>query len=139
MAAPGISDNGTRSGARLALARAVQFAHIKPQRTIFFRRRRLAKKARQSRGMRGDVDTIAGNSKRFVVLDGSGTDHVTTKRWLHAARALITGPGGHSWSDFGMPNPIQCTRRGSVRFINTKVRPALAQHSTSARSKGHVR
>jgi di/tripeptidase len=33
----------------------------------------------------------------------------------------ITGPGGHSWSDFGMVNPINALVRGSVRFINTKV------------------
>jgi len=31
------------------------------------------------------------------------------------------GPGGHSWSDFGMPNPINALIRGSVRFINTKI------------------
>jgi di/tripeptidase len=34
---------------------------------------------------------------------------------------VITGPGGHSWSDFGIPNPINAMVRGSVRFINTKV------------------
>jgi tripeptide aminopeptidase len=34
---------------------------------------------------------------------------------------VITGPGGHSWSDFGIPNPINALVRGSVRFINTKV------------------
>jgi len=57
-----------------------------------------------------------------VVLDGSGTDHVTTKALAsRRLEALITGPGGHSWSDFGMPNPINALVRGSVRFINTKV------------------
>ncbi len=34
---------------------------------------------------------------------------------------VITGPGGHSWSDFGIPNPINALIRGSVRFINTRV------------------
>jgi di/tripeptidase len=34
---------------------------------------------------------------------------------------VITGPGGHSWSDFGIPNPINALVRGSVRFINTRV------------------
>src|SRR4029077_13328159 len=34
---------------------------------------------------------------------------------------LITGPGGHSWSDFGIPNPINALVRASVRFINTRV------------------
>jgi di/tripeptidase len=57
-----------------------------------------------------------------VVLDGSGTDHVTTKALAsRRLEATISGPGGHSWSDFGMPNPINALVRGSVRFINTKV------------------
>src|SRR5262249_24932037 len=54
--------------------------------------------------------------------DGSGTDHVTTKALAsRRLEATITGPGGHSWSDFGMPNPINTLIRGSVRFINTKI------------------
>src|SRR6266480_5054086 len=36
MTAPGISDNGSGVAALLALARAVQFAHLKPQRTVLF-------------------------------------------------------------------------------------------------------
>jgi di/tripeptidase len=57
-----------------------------------------------------------------IVLDGSGTDHVTTKALAsRRVEAAITGPGGHSWSDFGMPNPINALVRSSVRFINTKV------------------
>jgi di/tripeptidase len=56
------------------------------------------------------------------VLDGSGIDHVTTKALAsRRVEVVITGPGGHSWSDFGMPNPINALVRGSVRFINTRV------------------
>src|ERR1700741_5570636 len=55
-------------------------------------------------------------------MDGSGTDHVPTKGLAsRRLEAIITGPGGHSWSDFGMPNPINALVRASVRFINTKV------------------
>ncbi|MGC1583021.1 MAG: peptidase dimerization domain-containing protein, partial [Candidatus Acidiferrales bacterium] len=35
--------------------------------------------------------------------------------------ATITGPGGHSWSDFGSPNPITALSRGIVRFSSTSV------------------
>ena len=56
------------------------------------------------------------------MLDGSGIDHVTTKALAsRRVEVVITGPGGHSWSDFGMPNPINALVRGSVRFINTKI------------------
>jgi tripeptide aminopeptidase len=72
--------------------------------------------------MRALVDTYRSRLKAAVVLDGSGTDHVTTKALAsRRLEVLITGPGGHSWSDFGMPNPINALVRGSIRFINTKV------------------
>jgi tripeptide aminopeptidase len=122
MAAPGISDNGAGVAALVALARAVQFAHLKPQRTVLFVGDVGEEGEGNLRGMRAIVDTYRGKLKAVVVLDGSGTDHVTSKALAsRRLEALITGPGGHSWSDFGMPNPINALVRGSVRFINTKV------------------
>ena len=122
MTAPGISDNGSGVAALLALARAVQFAHIKPQRTILFVADVGEEGEGNLRGMRAIVEAYRGKLKGVVVLDGSGTDHVTTKALAsRRLEAEITGPGGHSWSDFGMPNPINALVRGSVRFINTKV------------------
>jgi acetylornithine deacetylase/succinyl-diaminopimelate desuccinylase-like protein len=120
--APGISDNGTGLAALVALANAIHSAHVKPQRTILFVANVGEEGEGNLRGMRALIDTYRANLKAVVVLDGSGTDHVTTRAL--ASRRLevtITGPGGHSWSDFGLPNPINALVRGSVRFINTKV------------------
>ncbi len=122
MSAPGISDNGAGLAALLALARAVHSAHLKPQRTILFVADVGEEGEGNLRGMRALVEAYRGRLRAVVVLDGSGTDHVTTKALAsRRLEALITGPGGHSWSDFGMPNPINALVRGSVRFINTKV------------------
>lgn len=122
MMAPGISDNGTGIAALVAIARALQSAHVKPQRTILFAGNVGEEGEGNLRGMRELVEAYKSKLKAVVVLDGSGTDHVTT-RALASRRleATVTGPGGHSWSDFGMPNPINALIRGSVRFINTKV------------------
>jgi acetylornithine deacetylase/succinyl-diaminopimelate desuccinylase-like protein len=120
--APGISDNGTGLIAMVAIARAINAAHIKPQRTILFAADVGEEGEGNLRGMRALIDAYQSNLKAVIVLDGSGTDHVTTKAL--ASRRLevtVTGPGGHSWSDFGMPNPINALVRSSVRFINTKV------------------
>ena len=68
------------------------------------------------------IDAYRSKIRAVIVLDGSGIDHVTTKALAsRRVEVVITGPGGHSWSDFGMPNPINALVRGSVRFINTKV------------------
>jgi acetylornithine deacetylase/succinyl-diaminopimelate desuccinylase-like protein len=122
MSAPGISDNGAGLAALLALARAMHAAHLKPQCTILFVADVGEEGEGNLRGMRALVEAYRGRLKAVVVLDGSGVDHVTTKALAsRRLEALITGPGGHSWSDFGMPNPINALVRGAVRFINTKV------------------
>jgi tripeptide aminopeptidase len=122
MMAPGISDNGTGIAALVAIARALQFAHIKPERTLLLVGNVGEEGEGNLRGMRELVETYGGKLKAVVVLDGSGTDHVTTKALAsRRLEATVIGPGGHSWSDFGMPNPINALVRGAVRFINTKV------------------
>jgi len=122
MTAPGISDNGSGIAALVAIARALEFAHIKPERTLLLVGNVGEEGEGNLRGMRELVETYGKKLKAVVVLDGSGTDHVTTKALAsRRLEAMITGPGGHSWSDFGMPNPINALIRGSMRFINTKV------------------
>ena len=122
MLAPGISDNGTGLAALAAIARAIREAQIKPQRTILFVADVGEEGEGNLRGMRALVDAYHGRLKAVVVLDGAGTDHVTTIALAsRRLEVIISGPGGHSWSDFGIPNPINALVRGSVRFISTKV------------------
>jgi acetylornithine deacetylase/succinyl-diaminopimelate desuccinylase-like protein len=106
----------------MALARALQAAKIKPRRTILFAANVGEEGEGNLRGMRALIDAYRLKLRAVIVLDGSGTDHVTTKALAsRRLEVLIMGPGGHSWSDFGMPNPINALVRASVRFINTKV------------------
>jgi len=74
-----------------------------------------------------------------VVLDGSGTDHVTTKALAsRRLEALITGPGGHSWSDFGMPNPS--TRLSAAPCASSHESSGQPSHNIQHRPdrRGHV-
>ncbi|MGB2626599.1 MAG: M20/M25/M40 family metallo-hydrolase [Candidatus Acidiferrum sp.] len=120
--APGISDNGTGLAGLVALAKAIQVARIVPQRTILFAANVGEEGEGNLRGMRALTDAYRMKLRAVIVLDGSGTDHVTTKALAsRRMEVVITGPGGHSWSDFGMPNPINALVRGGLRFINTKV------------------
>jgi acetylornithine deacetylase/succinyl-diaminopimelate desuccinylase-like protein len=45
--------------------------------------------------------------RAFLVLDGPSTDHITAQA-LASRRFEISfaGPGGHSWNDYGTPNPV---------------------------------
>ncbi len=120
--APGISDNGTGLAGLIALARSIHASGIVPQRTILFAANVGEEGEGNLRGMRALIDAYRTKLRAVIVLDGSGTDHVTTKALAsRRMEVVITGPGGHSWSDFGMVNPINALVRGGLRFINTKV------------------
>jgi acetylornithine deacetylase/succinyl-diaminopimelate desuccinylase-like protein len=58
----------------------------------------------------------------MLVLDGAGTDTVVTQA-LGSRRFEVTvrGPGGHSWSDFGVVNPIIVLADAIHRFRATNI------------------
>src|SRR5947209_5428602 len=119
---PGISDNGTGLAALVALARALREAKLVPERTILFVADVGEEGEGNLRGMKMLVENLKPRLKFVIALDGAGTDYVTTKAL--ASRRIeitVTGPGGHSWSDFGLPNPIDALARGITRFIRVKV------------------
>ncbi len=57
-----------------------------------------------------------------VVVDGAGTDTVVAEA-LGSRRfeVILRGPGGHSWSDFGAPNPVVAMARAIQLFSQTQV------------------
>jgi acetylornithine deacetylase/succinyl-diaminopimelate desuccinylase-like protein len=58
----------------------------------------------------------------YVVVDGANTDHITS-RGLGSRRfeLVFTGPGGHSWSDYGAGNPLHALCRAISLFSDTRV------------------
>lgn len=61
-----------------------------------------------------DSDKMRG----FLILDGPGTDHITS-RALASRRfeVSVSGPGGHSWRDSGVSNPVHAVSRTIARFL----------------------
>ncbi len=122
MYAPGIGDNATGLVALAALARALGEAKIKTQRTVVFSADVGEEGEGNLRGIRKLIDVYGTRLRYVIALDGAGTDHVTTSGL--ASRRIeiaVTGPGGHSWSDFGAPNPIHAISRGIARFVTVRV------------------
>jgi acetylornithine deacetylase/succinyl-diaminopimelate desuccinylase-like protein len=116
--APGIADNGAGLSSLLGVARALSEAKLKTRRTIVF----AADVGEEGEGnLRGVRRLVEGYGKRLaavIALDGASTDYVVTQA-LASRRIEITvnGPGGHSWTDFGVPNPINALARGISRFL----------------------
>jgi acetylornithine deacetylase/succinyl-diaminopimelate desuccinylase-like protein len=120
--APGISDNGTGLASLIAISKAFREAKIKTSKTIFFVADVGEEGEGNLRGMRALAEAYKKRLKYVLALDGSATEYVTTAA-LASRRVEITisGPGGHSWSDFGAPNPIHALGRGIGRFVTGRV------------------
>ena len=120
--APGISDNGTGLAALVAIARAMRDANLRTRSTILFVANVGEEGEGNLRGMRKLMETYRARLRYVIALDGSGTDYATTAALAsRRVEMTVTGPGGHSWSDFGAPNPIHALARGIARFVNTPV------------------
>ena len=107
---PGACDNGAGLTALLALAAALHHAGIKPASTLLF----VANVGEEGEGdLRGMRHLFSSQSQYFqritaaIAIDAPGNamliDRALGSRRL---RVTITGPGGHSWADFGLPNPV---------------------------------
>jgi len=61
----------------------------------------------------------SGQPQVFLVLDGPGTDHITS-RALASQRfeVTISGPGGHSWRDSAHGNPVHALSRAVTLFTD---------------------
>jgi len=106
---PGVSDNGAGVVAMLAIAsllRAVRVRHALP---FVFIGNVGEEGEGDLRGMRHIFSTPRWKDSiaYSLVLDGAGADTIVAEA-LGSRRfeVIVRGPGGHSWSDFGAPNPI---------------------------------
>lgn len=118
--APGVADNGTGLATLLGLARALQETKLKTRQRIVFAADVGEEGEGNLRGVRKLVEEYAGKLSAVIALDGASTDYVVTQA-LASRRVefIITGPGGHSWTDFGAPNAINALARGISYFLKT--------------------
>ncbi|HEY1676113.1 MAG TPA: M20/M25/M40 family metallo-hydrolase [Candidatus Sulfotelmatobacter sp.] len=121
---PGVSDNGAGVAAMLAIAallRAVRIRHALP---FVFIGNVGEEGEGDLRGMRHIYSTPRWKDSiaYSLVLDGAGADTIVAEA-LGSRRfeVIVRGPGGHSWSDFGAPNPIVILAKAIETFAATTV------------------
>src|ERR1700690_840965 len=121
---PGVSDNGAGIAAMLALVSVLGKSRISHALPFVFIGNVGEEGEGDLRGMRHVFatprwrDAIAYS----VIVDGAGADTVVAEA-LGSRRfeVIVRGPGGHSWSDFGAPNPIIALSRAIEAFSQTPV------------------
>ena len=120
--APGITDNGAGLAALAGVARALSHSRVRTAKTIVLAGDVGEEGEGNLRGIRALVESYGKRLTAVVAVDGPSTDHVTTQAVASRRFEIsVSGPGGHSWSDFGAPNPITAISRGIVRFSAIRV------------------
>ncbi|MBO0910592.1 MAG: M20/M25/M40 family metallo-hydrolase [Acidobacteria bacterium] len=121
---PGISDNAAGVAALLALAAAIENFSLRHDRSFLFIGNVGEEGEGDLRGMRHIFTQSAWKDRidSSLVIDGAGTDTIVAEA-LGSRRfeVIVRGPGGHSWSDFGAPNPIVALGRSIHLFSQTRV------------------
>jgi tripeptide aminopeptidase len=119
---PGIADNGAGLAALIGVARALSEGRVRTNKTIIFAGDVGEEGEGNLRGIRALIETYRPRLAAVIAVDGASTEHITTQGIAsHRFEVTITGPGGHSWSDFGAPNPITALARGIVKFSSLAV------------------
>jgi acetylornithine deacetylase/succinyl-diaminopimelate desuccinylase-like protein len=119
--APGISDNTCGIVSLIALAQALDAGCIKTEGSVYF----VATVGEEGEGnLRGARHLFTRGEFQsgvdaFISLDGPGLERIT-QRALGSRRYRVTviGPGGHSWGDFGIVNPVHALGRAIARFAS---------------------
>jgi tripeptide aminopeptidase len=117
--APGIADDGCGLAALLALARAIQEEKIRTEGSILFVGTVGEEGEGNLRGVRYLLTRGRWASKvdAFLSFDGPGLDRITNQALgSRRYRVEISGPGGHSWGDFGLPNPVHALGRAVAKL-----------------------
>jgi acetylornithine deacetylase/succinyl-diaminopimelate desuccinylase-like protein len=121
---PGVADNGAGITAMLAIAKVLNKANISHGMPFLFIGNVGEEGEGDLRGMRHVFKTPAWRDSiaYSVIIDGAGADTMVAEA-LGSRRfeVIVRGPGGHSWSDFGAPNPIIVLGRAIDVFTQTPV------------------
>jgi acetylornithine deacetylase/succinyl-diaminopimelate desuccinylase-like protein len=117
--APGISDNACGIVSLVTLARALDAGNILTEGTVYF----VATVGEEGEGNLRGVRYLFNSGEfeagvdAFISLDGPGLERITHRALgSRRYRVTISGPGGHSWGDFGIVNPVHALGRAIARF-----------------------
>jgi acetylornithine deacetylase/succinyl-diaminopimelate desuccinylase-like protein len=111
---PGLVDDTRGLTAVLALVEALKTANIHTRRSLLF----VADVGEEGLGNLRGIKYLVNESKyrdridAFISIDGDGENRVAYREMgSRRYRVTVTGPGGHSWGNFGRANPAHAVGR----------------------------
>ncbi len=119
---PGIADDARGLAVLLGVVRALDGGKVQTEGTITFVANVGEEGLGDLRGMKQIFNqTLKGVVDYFVSIDGSGLDVTNVGVGSHRYRVTFKGPGGHSYGDFGLANPIHALGRVIAQVADFQV------------------
>jgi acetylornithine deacetylase/succinyl-diaminopimelate desuccinylase-like protein len=124
---PGISDNGSGIAALLGVLRAARGANLRFKRPVIFVGSVGEEGEGNLRGVRHLFQAPPWQNENnrqcdFIAIDVGGAHRVTNQALgSRRIRIRMSGPGGHSWADFGRPNPVLAMASAIHSFANNSI------------------
>ena len=122
---PGVGDDARGLAVLVAVAGALEAADVQTAGQLTF----VGTVGEEGLGdLRGVKQLFAGEFREgvdaFVSIDGSGLGITHVGVGSRRYRVTFTGPGGHSYGDFGMPNPVHALGRAISSLADFQVPPS---------------
>jgi acetylornithine deacetylase/succinyl-diaminopimelate desuccinylase-like protein len=124
LTSPGACDNGAGVAGMLAVARALVEAKVELAAPLIFLGNVGEEGEGDLRGVRHfyQQSALAGRIAAHIVLDGAGADSAVTQALgSRRYRVTVNGPGGHSFTDAGTPNPIAALASALAAVAGTQL------------------
>jgi acetylornithine deacetylase/succinyl-diaminopimelate desuccinylase-like protein len=119
---PGIGDNCRGLAVLIAIVRAMNQADVRTPGTITFVADVGEEGLGDLRGMKALFgETMKGQIDRFVSLDNADPQVTIIGVGSHRYRITFKGPGGHSFAEFGLPNPANALGRAISKIADFQV------------------
>src|SRR5690606_31178564 len=119
---PGIGDDCRGLAVVLAVARAMNQVQLQTHGTILFIGTVGEEGPGNLRGVRHLFEKeLKDQVDYFISVDGTGLNITHAAVGSHRYRVTYSGPGGHSYGAFGMPNPIHAMGRAIAKISELQV------------------
>jgi acetylornithine deacetylase/succinyl-diaminopimelate desuccinylase-like protein len=122
LSGPGVGDDCRGLAVVLAVARSMKQHTIEPAGTIVFVGTVGEEGPGDLRGVKALFnDTLVGQIDYFISVDGAGRSITHSAVGSNRYEVTFSGPGGHSYGAFGMPNPIHALGRAIAKLADLQV------------------
>jgi acetylornithine deacetylase/succinyl-diaminopimelate desuccinylase-like protein len=119
---PGIGDNSRGLAVMLALARVIDGRALRTRAPVDF----VCTTGEEGAGnLRGAKALFAGSARdaiAAIALDGAGDERIVHRALgSYRYRVEFRGRGGHSWTSYGVPNPVHAAAIASARIARLPI------------------